>query len=133
MATFLVQFSPAPEPRDGRELTEHDFIGSLEQQGLEARPAHWPSVGNYIGGRGGGAEQIAHIYIGAAAAGFAGAIAGRVAGSFVDAIGTDLYQQLKRFLRRIAKGEEDQVRRARMEVTFELPDEQWLFFWFGAK
>jgi hypothetical protein len=129
LAEFLVEFLPAPEPRDGRSLTEQEFIGSLEQQGLEARPARWPSVGSYIGGRGGGFEQIANIFIGAAAGGFAIG----VTKSFADALGKDLYGQFKRFLHRIVKGREDQVRRARLEATFELPGGQWLFFWLNAK
>jgi hypothetical protein len=127
--TFIVEFMPAPEPKDGLKVTEQDFIGSLKDQGLEARPGHWTSVGNYIGGRGGGFDQIANIFIGAAAGGFALG----VTKSFADALGKDLYEQFKRFLHRIAKGKEDQVRRARMEATFELPGGQWLFFWLNAK
>lgn len=110
-------------------MTEPDFIGSLKQEGIEARAAQWPSVGNYIGGRGGGFGETAHIAIGVAVGGFAL----RVALSFADALGKELFDQFKLALHRIAHGSEDQVRRARLEATFELPAGQWIFFWLNAE
>ena len=129
MLPMLIQVAPAPNPRDGQEVTEQDVATSLTEQGLAARPMHWPSVGNYIGGRGGGVEQIAHLAIAFIVAYFPL----RVAGSFADALGKDLYEQFKRSVHAIVSRKEDQLRRARLEVTFELPNGQWLFFWLDAK
>ena len=129
MPPILIQLAPAPHPRDGRAITEQEVVASLTKQGLPARPERWPSVGNYIGGRGGGLEEIAHLAI----ALIVGTFAFRVTASFADALGKDIYQQFKRTIRGILSRKEDQLKRARLEVTFELPHGQWLFFWLDAK
>jgi len=126
---ILVGFEPAPEPRDGRAVSEQDLIASLRQRGVEAQPAHWRSIGDHVGGKGGGIGEIAQIAIGVIVSGFVF----RVATSFADALGKELFEQFKRSVQGIVSRKEDQLRRARLEGTFQLGHGQWLFFWEDAK